>query len=303
MQVSRCSRSPSLLRGSARQPVIFSALDPLFAVNLVESVSGTSALCFTACAFLENIGVKYTGNDAWTMFVTTNKLQTKKMLSEYGMATPGWFEHNGAGGFIPGERYIVKPVSEEGSVGIDDTSVVCCRSGGELREAIRQRSLNSGTDCFAEQYIDGREFNISILGSRGEPEVLPAAEMCFFGFKERHVPAILGYDAKWVVESPAYRNSRRTFERGDGDGALLGRITEMARECWNRFRLKGYARIDFRVDECGRPWIIDINANPCISGDSGFVAAAGKAGLELDQVVLRIVREMDNEMELLHDSQ
>ena len=75
------------------------------------------------------------------------------------------------------------------------------------------------------------------------------------------------------------------------DEGLLKKLVALSRECWRLFGLAGYARVDFRVDAAGRAWVLEINTNPCLALDAGFMAAADRAGLTLEQVVERIVAE------------
>jgi D-alanine-D-alanine ligase len=72
---------------------------------------------------------------------------------------------------------------------------------------------------------------------------------------------------------------------------LLATLADLGRACWDLFELRGYARVDFRVDQSGRPWVLEINANPCIAPDAGFMAAAAQAGLTIDEVVARIIAD------------
>jgi D-alanine-D-alanine ligase len=102
---------------------------------------------------------------------------------------------------------------------------------------------------------------------------------------------MVDYRAKWDEESFESRHTMRCFRFPPSDGPLLQRLTDLAKRCWHLFDLRGYARVDFRVDEGGRPWVLEINANPCLSPDAGFIAAAGEAGLTYRQVVNRILHD------------
>jgi len=170
-----------------------------------------------------------------------------------------------------------------------------------------------------EGYIEGREFNLALLGAPGAPksvgapgapksvgtpgapksvggargqapQVLPPAEIEFVDYPEGK-PRVVGYRAKWVDGSFEYGSTRRRFSFPPEDQPLLAALADRARACWDLFELRGYARVDFRVDEAGRPWILEINANPCIAPDAGFLAAAGRAGVSIDEVVARIIAD------------
>ena len=105
--------------------------------------------------------------------------------------------------------------------------------------------------------------------------MLPVAELKFEGFPEDK-PAIVGYAAKWDTDSFEYRHTVRSF---DVEPELAERAERLALECWDLFALDGYARVDFRVDALGMPFVLEINANPCLSPDAGFAAALERAGI------------------------
>ena len=146
-----------------------------------------------------------------------------------------------------------------------------------------------GGACLAEAYIDGREFNLSLLAGEGGPEVLPPAEIRFDAYPPGKV-RVVGYRSKWEEGSFEFANTPRTFQFSAQDAPLLSQLKELARRCWNIFDLQGYARVDFRVDGAGRPWILEVNANPCLSPDAGFSAATLRAGLTFPDVLTRIIR-------------
>jgi D-alanine-D-alanine ligase len=100
---------------------------------------------------------------------------------------------------------------------------------------------------------------------------------------------VIGYEAKWIEDSFACIHTVRHFPDGPEDAELLGRVREIATAAWRLCGLSGYARVDFRLDEQGLPNVLEVNANPCLSADAGFMAAAGRAGLSHADVVRRIL--------------
>ena len=146
-----------------------------------------------------------------------------------------------------------------------------------------------GDDRFVERYIDGREFNLSLLASEEgqNVEVLPPAEIAFVDFPPGK-PRIVGYAAKWRRDSYEYSHTPRQFGAERTEPLLAHMLSDLARQCWALFGLRGYARVDFRVDRWNRPWVIEINGNPCLSPDAGFMAAAKEAGLSPADVIRRI---------------
>ena len=143
---------------------------------------------------------------------------------------------------------------------------------------------------FIEQFIDGREFNLSILGGRKGPQVMPPAEILFKDYPKEK-PKIVGFNAKWTEDSFEYNHTPRTFRFKKQDQPLLEELKSIALRCWHSFELKGYVRVDFRVDPSGKPYVLEINGNPCIAPESGYVAATKQAGLKFHQVVERIMED------------
>ena len=265
--------------------------DPLCVFNLVESLDGDGRLIHLACSILDHLGLPYTGAGTEAMFVTSNKVLAKRWMKSAGIPTPEWI--------IPGNRpecelpfpakYIAKALWEEASIGLDEDSVKEMDSLPGLLDHLRERSSGMKKKCFGERFIEGREFNLSVLGGPNGPEVLPPAEIVF-SFPEGR-ERIVDYRAKWDPDSFEYQATNRTFVFPPEDTMLLDVLKSITAECWETFGLRGYARVDFRVDGQGKPFVLEINANPCISPDSGFTAAADKAGIGYTDLVRHILAD------------
>lgn len=268
------------------------ALAPVFLFNLVESVDGAGNLNHFAPFLLEHLRVKYSGCPAEAIYLTTNKLLTKKLFRLSGVNTPGWVSLNETVNFKPNSQYIIKPVSEDASIGLEGDFLIKPEEPADLREILMAKEKQTGKEFFAEEFIDGREFNISILGQGGVPEILPPAEIRFINYQETGRVKVVDYKAKWNEDSFEYQNTQRSFEFGKQDIPALDEMEAIARICWGGFRLKGYARVDFRVDQDGHPWVLEVNANPCLTPDSGLMAAAEHAGSGFTDVIERIIKEI-----------
>jgi len=246
--------------------------------NLVETIDDSGRFSFVAAALLELFRVSFTGSGAEAIYLTTDKIVCKTMLIFNNIKTPEWARELSE--VDPDIIYMIKPISEDGSVGIDDSRLI---AGRELKEIPK--------GYFAEAYIDGREFNISIIAGEGAFQVLPPAEMCFSSEFYRNKPRILGYKAKWDAYSMEYQNTTRSFQFNEADTKLYRELKEIAGKCWKIFGLRGYARVDVRVGNDGVPQVIEINANPCIAPDSGFISACHEGGLENIEIIKRIIRD------------
>ena len=102
-------------------------------------------------------------------------------------------------------------------------------------------------------------------------------------------PRIVSYAAKWDEATPEYRDTNRTFGWREGAPHLNKALERLAQDCWTLFGLNGYARVDFRVDRAGAPFILDVNVNPCLSEDAGFAASALEAGIGYDAMIGRVI--------------
>lgn len=257
---------------------------PLLVFNLVEAVGGDCRLAPMVPARLDALGLAYTGGGTNAWLDTLSKTSTKLRLAYAGLPTPDWSQDGT--GLDPDMRVIVKPVWEHGSLGIDPASVM---RAAEAPRAIVERTLRWRTEHFAERYIDGREFAVAMTEGQQGVDVLPIRETVFLGFGHG-APLITDYDAKWTPESQPYLGTPRRFGIEKDEPELAAELTRLAIGCWVLFDLDGYARVDFRVDRSGAPFILEVNMNPCLSADAGFAASALEAGIGYDTMIDRIIQ-------------
>jgi D-alanine-D-alanine ligase len=271
---------------------------PEVVFNRVESLGGSDALASALALLLDTLRLPYTGGPTAALLATSSKIAVKERLVEAGLPTPGWIECSGEQGagsreksiapcsVLPAPSYILKSVLEHASFAMDDDSIVTAVDREHVIERICECESRYQRPYFAEQYIDGREFNLAVMGD--EPKVLPPAEIDFSAFPAGK-PRIVGQGAKFDEGSFEFENTPRRYDFPAADGPLVRRLTELTVECWQLFALRGYARVDFRVDAENRPWILEINSNPCLAPGSGFAAAADEAGIDYDQLIGRIL--------------
>lgn len=262
-------------------------IDPAFVFNLVESIDNKGELCYIGPAILDYLHIPYSGVHLDGMFITTNKVLTKDVLKVNGIPTSEWIELDELEKINPEERYILKPKCEDGSLGLDFDNVFY---GNDDTYIQKLKSLNK-KKFFIERFIDGREFNISVIGGNKGPEVMPHAEMQFINFPEGK-PKIMGYSAKWTEDTFDFLQTQRTFETKNEDKKLLDKLTKICKKCWDVFGLRGYVRVDFRVDSDNNPYVLEINANPCLSPDSGLYAAIHQKGYTFKQFIERVIEDI-----------
>ncbi|MGD9638585.1 MAG: ATP-grasp domain-containing protein [Alphaproteobacteria bacterium] len=251
--------------------------------NLVEAIKGKGKYSHLAPALFDKMQIPYTGNNSNAIRITSNKILTKEILNQNNIPTPHWLYGDDVEEFD--SPYIVKSVTEDASIGIDMNSVVYSKS--EMQNLIIDKTNTFGGRWFAEQYIDGREFNISILEQDGNPFVMPCAEIVFDSVYNNH-HKIVDYASKWEENSVFYKASRRVFP--EEERVLFDKLREICIKCWKIFGLSGYARIDFRVDKNENPLVLEINTNPCLAQDAGFAQACLQKGIEYHNLIRYILK-------------
>jgi len=281
---------------AAREELVRWRPDLVF--NLVESLDGTCRLLPLFPALLDRLGLPYTGTGAFALWATTHKLIAKRCLQAGGIDSPPWVGPvpdeplcppvGPARQFVWPQRWIVKSLWEHASLGLDEGCLVSNADRPTLLARMEERLDALGGGCFAEAYVEGREFNLSLLQGDDGPQVLPPAEIVFEDYPEGMIP-IVGYRAKWETETFEYNHTPRRFRFHRKDRPLLSDLCDTARRCWRLFGLRGYARVDFRVDRQGRPWVLEVNANPCLSPDAGFAAALAETRIPFPAAVERIL--------------
>jgi D-alanine-D-alanine ligase len=252
--------------------------------NLVESPDGHPELEATVPAVFEAQGFTYTGSPAATLAACLDKANTKKHLVAQGLPTPRYAVLSS-----PTERCavplpaIVKPVSEDASIGISWDSVV--RDPAALAQRVTYILEHYNQPALVEEYITGREFNVAVWGNE-PPEVLPLAEIVFQGIDDP-LKRFCTYESKWVADSFAYQHTPGVCP-ADVPPALRERLVRTAVDSYRLLGLRDYARVDMR-ERHGLPYILEVNPNPSLASDAGYVRAARVAGFSQAQLAERII--------------
>ena len=266
---------------------ILAAEKPDFVYNLVESINNKGELSYFIPALLNMYSIPYSGNPLEAIFITSSKTLASRAMKNACINNPASYSPSQSNLLKSGRKYIIKPIWEDGSLGITGDSVFECKPGFEEK----LKGLDD-SHWFIEDFIDGREFNISVLAGKNGPEVLPPAEIVFVNY-DINKPRIVDFKAKWEMESFEYINTVREFPGKKLSTKLEKDLKESARACWNLFGLKGYARVDVRTDSNDNVFVLEVNANPCISPDGGFVAATKEVGYPFIDVIQRIINDLN----------
>jgi D-alanine-D-alanine ligase len=249
---------------------------PAAVVNLCEGFAGRPDFEAQVAGALELLGIPFTGNPSAALFLCQDKFRAKAVLQRWGLPAPdGWLAAPGC--VRPGRlRFplIVKPNAEDGSIGIGPDAVV--RNRAALRRQTARVARLYGPPALVESYIAGREFNAAVVEEAGKLRVLPIAEIEFRNLPAS-LPRIVGYDAKWKAACAWYRGTAPVCPARI-PARLAERLAGLARAACAALRIRGYARVDFRVDRRNRPFILEVNPNPDTARAAGFARALAAAG-------------------------
>ncbi len=261
------------------------AFNPDVIYNFVESVEGISAYESYMAGLFELLGYEITGCTPITLGNCLNKSRTKAILKSRDILTPEYRTLKKTKRFTEKEiklRYpmILKLMNEDASIGISEFSVV--KNYSELRKQFSFLVETYNQDIILEEYIQGRELNVAILGGR----VLPISEISFAGLPE-DFPNIVTYDGKWT-EGSVYYNHTKPVCPAELSERLRKNINMTALASYDAMNCRDYARVDIRLNNEDVPYVIEVNPNPDISSDSGFARAAAAAGINYDDLLYTI---------------
>lgn len=259
-------------------------------VNLFEGLAGLAVGEWQATGLLELSRIPFTGSPSDCLSLVCNKARAKWLLAGAGLPTAA-FQWVPAEGPAAVDRFesllklgpvIVKPAREDASLGIGPESVVT-----ELAALDRQiTSVRSRYgDVLVEQFIAGREFNVGIVGLP-DPVALPLAEIEFGS--ESNPWRVVTYDAKWTPDAADFHSTPARCP-AVVDDELAEEIRRVSHAAFCLLGCRDYARVDLRVDQAGRPYILEVNANPDISPSAGLARAVRASGMDYNDFIVRLV--------------
>ncbi len=281
-EVERIPLSPSLeqVRDKLKE------LNADLVFNLFEGFDGRPETEAMVANMLAESGLPYTGCPGTVLSLALDKARTKALLEASGLATPPYqvLTPETVSRFHLSYPCIVKPCAEDASHGLSEESVVV--DFAALERQVREVSQHFVGRALVEEFVDGREFNITILGSK-EPLVLPLAEIVYSLPPEK--PKILTFSAKWEPDS-LYFDSSKPVCPVEIDDEIRQRIARAALGAFTLLGCSGYVRVDLRLGADGVPTIIEVNPNPDVSPDYGAAGQARAAGMSYAQLIERIAQ-------------
>ena len=256
--------------------------------NLTESFAGDDSKDMNMTAYLDLLGIPYTGSGPHGMFLAQDKAIAKKIFTFHGIRTPyfatawkGRTEHADDVSF----PLIVKPLWEDGSIGIDEGALV--GSVKELMERIEYVQEEFDCPALIEEYIEGREIYGAVLGSYERAEALPLVELDLSRLP-KGVPRIATQDVKFEKDTDAYKLTK-SAPAEDLDEKTTEKLTQTALNAYRACKLRDYGRVDMRLSAKGEVYVIEANPNPWLSSAQEFAMAARKSGRTYTQLIGEIV--------------
>jgi len=256
--------------------------------NLTESFAGDDTKEMNVAAYMDLLGIRYTGGGPHAHFLAQDKSTAKKMFAFHGIKTPffatsyrGRIEHAHDVEF----PLIVKPLWEDGSIGIDAASVV--KSVKELMERVEYIQNEFDSPALIEEYIEGREVYAAILGSYESAQALPLVELDLSKLPEG-TPKIASRDVKFEKDTPGYKLTKSHLVT-DLDDKTVAKVQETGLAAYQAVKLRDYGRIDMRVTSKGEVYVIEANPNPWLSSKQEFMMAAKAAGHSYTDLIGQIV--------------
>jgi D-alanine-D-alanine ligase len=256
--------------------------------NLTGSWAGDDTKDIHLAAYLDLCGFKYTGAGPYGIHLSQNKSLAKKIFAFHGIRTPyfagvyrgrlDWAHENLS---FP---VIVKPAREDGSIGIEFNAV--CESIKELMERIHDIHEKFDSPALIEEYIEGREFYVAVLGNEN-PVALPVVELDFSKLPEG-TPKIAGTEVKWRTGTEAYRKTKSIIPT-DLDEKTVKTLNETAIAAYQALELRDYGRIDMRLDRDGKVYVLEVNPNPWLDSKAEVSLAAKESGRSQAALIDEIV--------------
>jgi D-alanine-D-alanine ligase len=259
---------------------------PDLVFNLMETFGDSQLGAIGVVGLLDLLGIPYTGGGPGEFYLQEDKALSKKLLAFEGIRYPDFAVFSTETGLETGGNLrmplFVKPLRMDASIGIDAKSLV--RSSAELMERVTLIHQRVHDAALAEEFIEGREFYVGVLGNVN-PQALPPVEMDFTGLPDG-APHVLDAKAKWDEKSPEYKGTRSVLANVPDE--VRARLQEVALAAYRALRVRDYGRVDLRLTAAGEAYVIEVNASCYLEKSSEFATAAAAAGTDYVTLVNRI---------------
>ncbi|MEX2219221.1 MAG: ATP-grasp domain-containing protein [Phycisphaerales bacterium] len=261
---------------------------PDLVFNLMEMFNRDYFGDVDVAGFLDLLDLPHTGGGAGELYLQQDKSITKKLLASEGIKYPRYMVV--APGAAPDSLgdlrppLFVKPLRTDASIGISERSIV-----KDFSSLVKQvRSIHEKVDdaALVEEYIDGREFYVSVLGNNGDRLALAPVELDFSGLPEGS-PRVADAAAKWTRSSARYKGTKSVIANLPGD--VDDQLRQTASAACKVLEVRDYGRVDIRLTDSGEVYVIEVNGNCYLEKSSELSMAAKASGIEYHDLVLRIV--------------
>jgi D-alanine-D-alanine ligase len=256
-------------------------------LNMVEAYAGDDSREPHVAAFLDLLELRYTGAGPQALFLAQDKALAKKVFEFHGIRTPRFAtSYRGKLDHVDDLEFplIVKPASEDGSVGIDAGAVV--RGLRELMERVSMIQEKFDCPALIEEFIEGREIYVGVTGN-DKPVALPVVELDLSKLPD-DMPKIAGREVKWDKGTGAYEVTRAVAAK-DLEEGLTRQLQDTALQVYSALKLRDYGRVDMRLTREGRIYVIEANPNPWLAPEGEFAVAARLAGRSYVDLIGQIV--------------
>lgn len=272
---------------SRRKPELVFNLMEMFGDNVFGDIPVTG--------LLDLLGLRYTGSGPGELYLSQDKGLTKKLLAFEDILYPRYAVFSRQAAFETGGNLrmplFVKPLRSDASLGIGGKSLV--HDAVALMERVAAIHKELEDSALAEEYIDGREFYVGVLGN-SQPKALPPVEVDFTGFPEG-VPKVMDSKAKWDERSKEYKGTKSIIATLPDE--LRAKLQKVAVDAYRALRVKDYGRVDLRLTETGEIYVLEVNASCYLEKSSEFAMAAAASGLDYPRLIERIVNLASERME------
>jgi D-alanine-D-alanine ligase len=264
---------------SRRKPELVFNLMEMFGDNVFGDIPVTG--------LLELLRLRYTGSGPGELYLSQDKGLTKKLLAFEDILYPRYAVFSRQAAFETGGNLrmplFVKPLRSDASIGIGGKSLVHDAVALMERVAVIHKELDDS--ALAEEYIEGREFYVGVLGN-GQPKALPPVEVDFTGFPEG-VPKVMDSKAKWDERSKEYKGTKSVIANLPDE--LRARLQKVAVDAYRALRVRDYGRVDLRLTDTGEIYVLEVNASCYLEKSGEFAMAAAASGLDYQRLIERIV--------------